>query len=111
MLNNNKNEGGYPNQNRHKIVSQTICEKTEHTGDQKACPKTDMKGWCVRGIVVLQLGSCLISMQLICCHLTGCQQFFAQECEKIFTTKVQRVCHQGQIERQTATVSNPITNR
>ena len=100
-----------PNPKRHKIAAQTICEEPEHTGDQKVWPKASMKGWCVRGIVVLQLGLCLVAVHLICWHSTGCQQLFAQERENFFATKVQRICHQGQIERQTATVSKQIAKK
>ena len=99
-----------PKPKRHKIVTQAKSEEPAHTKDQKAWSKASMKGWCVGGIVVLQLGLCLVAMHLICWQLMSCQYFHAQECENLFTTKFQRICHQGQIERGEATVIQYITN-
>ena len=95
---------------RHKIITQAISEEPAHTEDQKAWSRTGMKGWCVGGIVVLQLGLCLVVMYLICWQLMSCQYFCAQECENLFATKFQRICHQGQIERGEATVIQCVTN-
>ena len=110
MLNKCNNAEKNPNPKRHKIAAQAISEEPAHTKDQKAWPKAGMKGWCVGGIVVLQLGLCLVAMHLICWQLMSCQYFHAQECENLFATKFQRICHQGQIERGEATVIQYITN-
>ena len=97
-----------PNPKRHKIAAQATSEEPAHTEDQKAWSRAGRKGWCVGGIVVLQLGFCLVAMHLLCWQLIGCQYFYAQECENFFAN--QRICHQGQIERQGATVIKFITN-
>ena len=94
-----------PKPKRHTIAAQTKSEKPAHKKDQKAWPQASKKGWCVGGIVVLQLGLCLVAMQLICWQLTDCQHVYMQGCKKVFASTAEFICHQGQIKERQATVS------
>ena len=93
------------------FVAQAKIEKLSHKETRKAWPRASKKGWCTRGVVLLQIVWCFIAVQCICWQINSCHLCNVQKSENIFAQKVQSICHQGQHAEHTAKVGNLIAKK
>ena len=93
------------------FVAQAKIEKLSHKETRKAWPRASKKGWCTRGVVLLQIVWCFIAVQCIYWQINSCHLCNVQKSENIFAQKVQIICHQGQHVEHTAKVGNLIAKK